>query len=240
MDNEIEKDLLDRIKTIMNETELIYKDSKLTFIISDYCKKSYYAPYYVGVYAQNTKESQINAGFVLEQLSIYLSAIGIASCFQSKSMIFKPFNAEGKSLIISLAIGYPEVGMYRDYIEINRLKTEKLCVYKEEPNEEVRKLIEIARLSPSSYNIQPWRFVIYSNKIHIFVKSKILKHTLKFKYINMGVMLGNISMGAEEFWIDIKLKEINDIKNKEYGDNEYIISIYNKTTDGRKLWNNIS
>lgn len=237
MDNEIEQDLLTRIKTRLEETELLYKDkeAKLKFIVSDYCKKSYYAPYYIGVYGQNTKEAKLNAGCVMEQLAIYLSAIGIGSCFQGKSMVFKETNAESKVLLISMAIGYPETGMYRDVDDVNRLKKEKICVYKETPNEEVAKLIELARIAPSSYNAQPWRFVVYSNKIHVFVKKRMLNHIGKFKYVNIGAMLGNIISGSEELWIDIVFKEKENIKSKEYGDNEYVISIYNKTADGKKI-----
>ena len=66
----------------------------------------------------------INAGFVLQQLSVYLSAIGIASCYQAKSVFFKPVNSEGKVLVISLAMGYPNTSMYREVEEINRIKLE--------------------------------------------------------------------------------------------------------------------
>ena len=41
LDNEIEEDLLNRIVTRLEETELLYKEEKLKFIISDYCKKSF-------------------------------------------------------------------------------------------------------------------------------------------------------------------------------------------------------
>ena len=102
LDNEIEEDLLNRIVTRLEETELLYKEEKLKFIISDYCKKSFYAPYYIGVYAANNRKGHINAGFVMQQLVTYLSAIGIASCFQAKSVVFKQVNSEGKILVISL------------------------------------------------------------------------------------------------------------------------------------------
>ncbi len=46
-------------------------------------------------------------------------------------------------------------------------------------------------------------------------------------------MLGNIVLGSEELWIDIKFKELNELNRREYGNNEYIISLINKNTDGR-------
>ena len=235
MDGEIEADILARIRQRLYEIDLLYEKSKITCVISDYCKKSYYAPYYVGVYTDNTKEGVINAGFGLQQLSIYLSAIGIASCYQTKSVIFKPVNTEGMKLAISIAFGYPANKMYREAEEVSRLPKNKICVIKEKPNEEVDRLIELARIAPSSYNTQPWRFVVYNNRLHVFVKKKMLGSLARLKYVNMGVMLGNISIGAEELWIDIEFREVRDIKSKDYGDNEYLISIYNKNTDGRRI-----
>lgn len=235
VDSEIEEDILERIRSRISQIELLYEKSKIKCVVSDYCKKSFYAPYYIGVYTDNTKEGVMNAGYVLQQLSIYLSAIGIASCYQAKSVIFKQVNTEGMKLAISLAIGYPVNKMYRDLDEISRLSKNKICVMKEKPNEEVERLIELARISPSSYNTQPWRFVVYNNRIHVFVKKKMLNHLIRLKYVNMGVMLGNVSVGAEELWIDIEFREMKDIKSKEFGDNEYLISIYNKNTDGRRI-----
>ena len=233
MDKEIEKDLLERIEGRLIDTELFDKNEKISFVISDYCKKSFYAPYYIGVYASDTKQGMINAGFVLQQLSVYLSAIGIASCYQAKSVFFKPVNSEGKVLVISLAMGYPNTSMYREVEEINRFKLDKICIKKEEPNDEVKRLIEIARIAPSSYNAQPWRFVVYNNRIHIFVKKHMIGNIERYKYINIGIMLGNIVLGSEELWIDIKFKELNELNRREYGNNEYIISLINKNTDGR-------
>lgn len=235
MDGEIEEDILERIRERVNRIDLLYEKSKIMCVISDYCKKSYYAPYYVGVYTDNTKEGVMNAGFVLQQLSIYLSAIGIASCYQTKPVIFKPVNTKGMKLAISIAFGYPVDKMYREADEVSRLSKNKICVIKEKPNEEVERLMELGRISPSSYNTQPWRFVVYNNRMHVFVKKKMLSTLTRLKYVNMGVMLGNISIGAEELWIDIEFREIKDIKSKDYGDNEYLISIYNKNTDGRRI-----
>lgn len=96
MDKEIEKDLLERIEGRLRDTELFDKNEKISFVISDYCKKSFYAPYYIGVYASDTKQGMINAGFVLQQLSVYLSAIGIASCYQAKSVFLNLLIQKGK------------------------------------------------------------------------------------------------------------------------------------------------
>lgn len=234
-DSAIEKDILDRIRLRASQIDLLYKKSNIKCLISEYCRKSYYAPYYIGIYTDNTKEGVMNAGFVLQQLVVYLSAIGIASCYQAKPAIFKPVNSEGMKLTISLAFGYPGSKMYREKNEVSRLAVDKICVIKEQPNEEVERLIELARISPSSYNTQPWRFVVYNNRIHVFAKKKMLNRLSRLKFVNMGVMLGNVCLGAEELWIDIELREVKDIKSKEFRDNEYVITLFNRNTEGRRI-----
>lgn len=235
MESKIEEDILDKIRLRLGQIEPLYGKANVKCVISDYCKKSYYAPYYIGVYSDNTREGVMNAGFILHQLSVYLTAIGIASCYQAKSVVFKPVNSEGMKLAVSLAFGYPGGKMYRETEEASRLSVNKICVMKEKPNEEVERLIELARISPSSYNTQPWRFVIYNNRMHVFVKKKMLNRLTRLKFVNMGVMLGNVCLGAEELWIDIEFREVKEIKSKDYGDNEYVITIFNRNTDGRRV-----
>lgn len=235
MNQVIEDDLMQRIKTNTLNTELFYADSKITIVFSEFCNKSFYAPYYVGIYTDGTKKGKMNAGYVMQQLTVYLTAIGIGSCYQAQPLVFQPVNQEGMILSIGMAFGYPEIGIYRDETEIKRLKLDKLCVIKEKPNREIEKILTLARVAPSSFNMQPWRFIVYKNRIHVFAKKRLLPKLEKYKYVNMGIMLANIVVGAEELWIDIVIKEKNSLITRDYGDNEYFLTIYNKDVDGHQI-----
>lgn len=232
---EIEPDVIERIKERVNETYPFYNKGKYKVVVSKYHNKLDVAPYAIGIYTDGLKESEINAGYILEQIAIYLSAIGVASCFRAKTLLFKPVNDEGMKLSVSLAFGYPKEGMYRDEKDIKRLSLKKICVIKEEMNKRIEGVIECARIAPSSYNVQPWRFVVYNDRFHIFLKCKQIKRVEKYAYINIGAMLGNIAVGTDEMWIDLKYKEIKGIKEKDYGDNEYIVSVYDRSSDGN-IW----
>ena len=48
-------------------------------------------------------------------------------------------------------------------------------------------------------------------------------------------MLANIVIGAEEKWIDIFMKEQDELREKEFGNNEYILTVFNKNGDGRRI-----
>lgn len=232
---EIESDVMERIKERLITIEPFYNKGVYKVVVSEYCKNSDTAPYSIGVYTDGLKESEINAGYILEQIAIYLSAIGVASCFKAKSVVFKPVNEEGMKLSASMIFGYPEEGMYRDENDIKRLSLKKICVMKQEMNDRIEKIIECARIAPSSFNVQPWRFVVYNDRFHIFLKRKHIKSIEKYAYINIGAMLANIAIGTDEMWIDLRYKEIQGIKEKNYGDNEYIVSVYDKSSEGN-IW----
>ncbi len=47
--HEIEPDLIMRIKLAIDSAARKYKDVQINVVISDYCRKSFLAPYYIGI-----------------------------------------------------------------------------------------------------------------------------------------------------------------------------------------------
>ncbi len=235
LDSEIEEDIMDRIREKINEIVPIYPETEVCIAMTDFCRKTRFSPYYVGIYTDKSKEGEINAGYILQQLSIYLTAIGVASCYQSKTGVFRRTNSRGLHFTIALGFGYTDIKPYRNKSEIIRLKEKEVCCIKEKPNKDIEKLLEIARISPSSYNMQPWRFVVYNNRMHIFAKKRLIRKLQEYTYTNMGVMLGNIMSGADELWLDVKIKTVKEISENKYGDNEYIISVYSKDSNEKMI-----
>ncbi len=174
------------------------------------------APYYLAIYAQELEGYQENAGNMMQQISLYLHSKGIGSCFLG--LLRPPKGApcpEGMKFIIMLAFGYPKEELNRDASRANRLPLEKLCVYKQEPMKATGQLLEAARLAPSSVNAQPWKFVVYRNRIHIFVSEKqSLRPVARWNGVNMGIMMANILMTAEEYWIDVAMTRSENLAEK--------------------------
>ena len=150
---------------------------------------------------------------------------------ESRCQIFieaaKELEAEGLSLKIVLAFGFPkETDRNRDR-EPKRIAMDDLCVYKEQPKAWVKEMLEAARLAPSSTNSQPWRFVVYENRIHVFSKKPLDEMSLlnPFTELNFGIMLANVMVAAEEVWVDLDLIKLNNITHKSIPNNQYVISI---------------
>src|SRR5690606_38406218 len=96
-----------------------------------------------------------NAGYILQQLDLYLSANGLGSCWLG---IAKPTKDEsffsGLKFVITLAFGKPAEKLHRNEIgEFNRLPLDKIRDAVGMDN-----LLEPARLAPSANNSQRWYF----------------------------------------------------------------------------------
>lgn len=186
------------------------------------------APYYLALYSQKKEKRDLNAGYIMEQISLYLCAKGIGSCFLGMAKRRdKKMEEDGYEFVIALAFGMPKGALLRNDYEVKRLSMDELCAYKERPKSWVKEILETARLSPSSYNNQPWRFVVYENRIHVFSKRAVVSSGTFGKYteLNLGIMFANIMIAAEEIWVDLDLIKLNNITHKSLPNNQYILSI---------------
>lgn len=184
------------------------------------------APYYLAVFSEPKEKYDMNAGYVMQQISLYLTAKGVGSCFQGMGKM-KESPADGMRFVMLMAFGFPKGALIRHDYEAKRLSLEELCVYKERPRTWVKEILEAARLAPSSFNSQPWRFVVYENRVHVFSKNPTTTASKKGKFneFNFGVMLGNVMVAAEEIWVDLDLIKLNNITHKSIPNNQYMLSI---------------
>ncbi len=185
------------------------------------------APYYLCISSEEKEDYLLNAGYVMQLLDLYLASKGLGACFS----IVSP----GRSLkatmkykfVIALAFGKTSSDLYRDSSEAKRLPESELVVYKEEVTLDIKQVLNAARLAPSVLNSQPWRFVVYRNRIHVFAKknlfiAKVLDYN---KMIDMGIMMANLLLTAEELWVDLALSKSETLKNKPFQNNEYVCTI---------------
>lgn len=184
------------------------------------------APHYLVIFSEKKEKSEMNAGYVMQQAALYLTARGVGSCYQgmAKKRDAK-LEEDGLSCLMVMAFGYPRnPGKAR---EAKRLPMEELCAFKNQPKTHTRELLETARLAPSSFNSQPWRFVVYENRFHIFSRKPVGGHHRLNVHdeFNFGVMLANVMEAAEELWIDVELIKLDNINHIELPNNQYVISV---------------
>jgi nitroreductase len=188
------------------------------------------APHYLVLYTEKKERSERNAGYLIQQIALYLTGRGVGSCCQG--MVKKQdrkLMEDGFVCAMVMAFGYPKTsGKVAEKGTASRRRSlEELCVFKNQPKAPVHELLEAARLAPSSFNSQPWRFVVYENRFHIFSKKPAGARLGLDSYhdFNFGILLANICEAAEELWIDVDLIRLENMEHMEFPNNQYVISV---------------
>lgn len=188
------------------------------------------APYYLSIYSEVRDRSEMNAGYILEQISLYLTTLGLGSCFLGSAKLADgPEERDGKHFVILMAFGKPKGELLRRTGAAKRLDVRELCVFKDKPTRWMNEVIEVARLAPSDFNRQPWRFVVTDHEIHIFSRKNNMEHPKKWDEFDFGVMFSHIAVASDELWLDVDLIRLENISQKNFRNNQYVLSAIIRT-----------
>lgn len=236
MDDVIDSRVMDNLLNFMKHLSLLEEQYKVSFDIIENIQNvkdanlglMVKAPYYLVIASKEMEGHLLNVGFVMEQISLYLTIKGIGSCSLSvpKRKLDKIINLEYPNALV-MAFGKTKENVYREARKARRMNEEQICSIKAEIPSNMKAMIKAARLAPSSLNSQPWRFVVYDNRIHIFArKGFMLPHLIyNTTEIDIGIMLSHMMLTSEELWFDTIVKKQENIAEKEFKKNEYITSV---------------
>lgn len=229
---EISDEVLASIYSAYSEIQDLFMgiDTELVIIDRLHEKKSVAglavkAPYYLALYSEEKDKCVMNAGYIMEQLSLFLCSKGLGSCFMGSPFVNKGYRSKGdKKLICIMAFGIPKGSASRNTADFKRLEFDQLCVYREQPGPWIMQILESARLAPSAMNTQPWRFVIHNNKIHVFSKKAGMVSSTHMTELNFGILFSHMMVTAEEYWLDLDLIRLENISQKNFKNCEYVLS----------------
>lgn len=236
----VDKTILESIPAFLEEIVPLFPEIRTEVVVYENITKkeklsgfsNISAPYYAVIFAEPKEKSDMNAGFIMQQLSLYLTTKGLGSCFMGTvRKKDRKMEEAGMRCVAVLAFGLGKGAIVRRDYEAKRLPMEELCAYKEPPKAWVKEILEVARLAPSSLNSQPWRFVVYENRIHVFSKKPVVSHSALGKYneFNFGIMFANVLVAADEIWADVDLIKLENINHKTIPNNQYVLSILAKS-----------
>lgn len=229
----LQQSVLDKLLKYYAELQSLFGQIETEIIILDNCKGQQKmlnifgvkAPYYMALYSEPAEKCMMNAGYLMQQMVLQMCAMGLGTCYCSGTGLKKvPKERDGKRLTALLAFGESKGAHVRKQADARRLELKELCVFKEIPRQWMKQLLEAARLAPSSMNSQPWRFVVYDNRIHIFSKKHSVEKLGKWDEINFGIMFANMMAAAEELWLDVDLIRLEEITQKNFPNNQYVLS----------------
>lgn len=160
------------------------------------------APHFLAFFSEPKDGYLVNAGFILQQIDLYLSAKGFGSCYQGLAKIGKDADSPPGLFIILLSFGRPAEELYRKSVsEFKREPMAKISTVKGMDD-----VIEAARLAPSGINTQPWFFTGGEGVINAYCGKALIGDSMN--RINMGIALCHIWLALEhsgrsmEFYYD--------------------------------------
>ncbi len=181
------------------------------------------APHYVAVYSEAKEGYLTNAGFMLQQVDLFLSANGIGACWLGMgSPNKKAAPRNGLEFVITLAFGAADEPLHRESIsEFKRKELSEISSVKG-----ADELLEAARLAPSASNSQPWYFTGSAGSILVCRKlPNMLKAALygKFNQVDMGIALYHLRTAALHMGKTIEFRKENAAVPKGH---EYITTVH--------------
>ena len=194
LDENILEDIKQHIKTIKPLYENIKTEVKFDTLKNLKGRFMIKSPHYIVFYSENKPEYLVNAGFILEQLGLYLTSIGLGCCFLG---LTKPKEQKDKELqfIITMAFGNSKDSPYRAANEFKRKNMETITDFND-------KVLESVRLAPSAMNGQPWFFEkvdagynVYCTQ-HGVIKAALLGDLNK---IDIGIALSHLYVCHDNF-----------------------------------------
>ena len=152
------------------------------------------APHYLIFGSEEKDDYCENIGFIGQQLDLFLSEMGIGTCWLGVS---KPQERESSALphVICMSFGKPAEPLYRTLSDFKRKPLADI-------SEGVDKRLEAARLAPSAINSQNWYFIADGGKIHCYRKKNNPLLGLiynKMNRIDMGIAICHIAQESENF-----------------------------------------
>lgn len=150
------------------------------------------APYYALFYSEEAEGYLYNAGFMMQQLDLALSAMGLGRCWIGMSKA-KTRNKDNMIYIAMLAFGTTTVQKRTSIEEFKRKPLAEIS-NGEDPR------LQAARLTPSAQNMQPWFFhcengsIAVGQRIHGALKTALFQ---KWNQLDMGIALCHLWLASE-------------------------------------------
>lgn len=147
------------------------------------------SPQLIAFFSQKKPGYLENAGFMLQQMDLWLQSRGIGVCWlglgKLKNQVQIP---DGMEFVILLAFGTPKEPLSTDPRKFSRKAMAEISDLDDAG-------LECVRVAPSSTNSQPWYFTHEGNTIHAFrSEAGLLRHAMlgTMNRIDMGIALAHL------------------------------------------------
>jgi len=156
------------------------------------------APHYLCLYSENKGNYLMNAGYLLQQVDLYLSSQGLGSCWLglARPSVQVPTIVDGLHFVIMLAFGEAEGPVHRSSrADFNRKSLNAISDIPESED-----ILEPVRLAPSASNNQPWFITGRLNELIVLRRKSNLVQSMVYHHLNqidIGIALCHLALALE-------------------------------------------
>lgn len=190
-----DRDQLGEIRRAIDGFEPLYPDVPLECRFAAETKGLFRieAPHYLIVSGQGKDGELENAGFIYQQLVLWLDTHDIGSVWLGNTKDIQQ-NLDGKD-IITIAFGQPKGEAHRSQSEFKRKPIGEITNAPDDP------CIQAVRIAPSGMNLQPWYFEKTDDRILLY--EQVLRPPLSLAYkktaVDMGIALCHYALACKHF-----------------------------------------
>lgn len=173
------------------------------------------APHYIAAFADGD-EGKMNAGFMLQQMDLKLSSMGIGSCWQGIPSPGGHLKSE-LEFVIFLALGEAGEPVHRSRSEFRRKPLSEITDITGMDD-----VLEAVRLAPSAVNNQPWYLTGGDGEIHAYcrIHGPIKRRLVgRWNPIDMGIALAHLQISLQHHGYRTGFRVLEDpmeLKNFRY------------------------
>jgi len=194
-------------KEIKTQIQVVSKDEVNVFL-------PVRSPHYLMMTSEPSEGYLENAGFLLQQIDLFLSSKGYGSCYVGMALPTKEARRMSElEYVIVLAFGKPAEPLHRmDPSEFRRKPLPEISNLSEliediESFDAMTDMMDSVRLAPSATNGQPWFMVPDTGKIDFYCAKPGLIKSIGYKKMNkidMGIAICHCSLAASHAGISCK------------------------------------
>lgn len=181
------------------------------------CILPWKTPHYVAVFTDDSPGAAENAGFLCQQLDLYIQSLGLGTCWLGMGRYDPrgsdtPPETDGLRFLIMLAFGRPNGELLRSGPEEFRRKSADTIADRPDPR------LEPARLAPSSVNSQPWYFVHDGDTYHAYRARNLLGRAglEKMNRVDMGIALCHLYLTNPDTFRFFTVPAPPSVRGREY------------------------
>lgn len=158
------------------------------------------APHYLVLRSEKIKNCLQNAGYIGEMAVLWLTAHGIATCWQGSLEAENDFE-DVLPYISAIAFGRSDETFHTSAEEISKKRKLSAIAYGDmQPPR--REIMELTWMAPSAMNTMPVRYLVDTHRIHIYRRNNRILKFNQFNYfqcMDVGVAMAHMEVAAKKY-----------------------------------------